>query len=70
MNKLKEKGVSTGIHYPIPLHRQIAYEHLDLNGTDLKNTEKIADEILSLPIFPFMTQDEIEYVVESVNEVV
>ena len=70
MNKLKEKGVATGIHYPIPLHRQIAYEHLDLNGTDLKNTEKIAGEILSLPIFPFMTQDEIEYVVESVNEVV
>lgn len=70
MSKLKEKEVSSGIHYPIPLHLQLAYEHLDLNGSDLKNTEKIAGEILSLPIFPFMTQEEIEYVVESVNKVV
>lgn len=67
--QLKEKGVANGIHYPIPLHLQKAYSHLGVDKWDLPVTENYADTILSLPIFPFMTQEEIEYVVEAVNNI-
>ncbi|MFH0752668.1 MAG: DegT/DnrJ/EryC1/StrS family aminotransferase [archaeon] len=65
MEKLKEDGVSTGIHYPIPLHLQLAYTHI---GGNFPVTEKAAEEILSLPLFPEMTNEEIEHVAESVKK--
>jgi dTDP-4-amino-4,6-dideoxygalactose transaminase len=50
-------GIGTGIHYPIPLHLQKAYSSFGYKRGDFPVTEKIASEILSLPMFPGLTED-------------
>jgi len=64
---LKEKGINTQIHYPIPVHLQQCYKQLSEDRPKLAVTEKIADEILSLPIYPEMQDNQIDYVIDSVN---
>lgn len=64
---LKEKGIETLIHYPVPVHLQKAYEELGYREGDLPLTEQCASEILSLPLFPEIKEDEIEKVIESVQ---
>lgn len=67
MEGLKEKGVSALIHYPIPLHLQEAYRDLQYRRGDFPVAERIADEILSLPMFPHMTEEQIRYVCDSLK---
>ncbi len=55
MNHLKKAGIGTGIHYPIPLHRQKAYGYIQYRLGDFPVTEKAAAEIVSLPMFPQLT---------------
>ena len=62
---LENCGIGTGIHYPTPIHKQPAYTHL--NTPPLPITEHIVDRILSLPIFPELTDAEIDHIVESAN---
>jgi dTDP-4-amino-4,6-dideoxygalactose transaminase len=64
---LKEHGVFTGIHYPIPVHLQKAMEFLGYKQGDLPVTEQVVEEILSLPMFAEITDDEIKYVADSVK---
>ena len=65
---LSERGVETGVHYPIPLHLQPAFERLGYKKGDFPVAEKIAQEILSLPIFPEMTEQQFEYVCHSISD--
>jgi len=65
---LKERGIGTGIHYPIPLHLQKAYRRLGYQKGSLPVAEQLADEILSLPMFPTLTLGNQEYVLESLME--
>ncbi len=62
---LAEAGVGTGIHYPIPLHLQKAYQHLGHKQGDFPVTEKVASEIVSLPMFPQLTTEQQKLVTES-----
>ena len=62
---LASKGVQTLVHYPIPPHKQQAYQHL--NGLSLPVTERIHEEVLSLPMDPTMTQEAIEHVIDACN---
>ncbi len=64
---LKAVGIGTGIHYPIPLHLQKAYRTLGYSKGDLPVTEKIASEILSLPMYPQLTAVQQESIVEAVK---
>ena len=66
---LSERGISTGIHYPIPIHKQDAYIKLGYK-IRLPVAEDFSRNVISLPIFPSMTNDQTKYVAESVNEVV
>jgi len=66
MNHLKKAGVGTGIHYPIPLHLQKAYASLNYRSGDFPVTEKIATEIVSLPMFPQLTAEQQARVVEEI----
>jgi dTDP-4-amino-4,6-dideoxygalactose transaminase len=64
---LKEHGIFTGIHYPIPVHLQKAMEFLGYKQGDLPVTEQVVSQILSLPMYAELTADEIEYVAESIK---
>lgn len=66
MKFLKENGVETGIHYPIPIHIQEAYKDLGYKKGDFPVAEKLSEEILSLPMFPELKKEQIEYVVEMI----
>jgi len=57
MAHLSKAGIGTGIHYPIPLHRQRAYEGLGYKAGDFPVTERVANEIVSLPMFPHLTAE-------------
>jgi dTDP-4-amino-4,6-dideoxygalactose transaminase len=63
---LRAKGVATGIHYPIPLHLQPAYRGKGLQHGPLPVTETLAAEILSLPMFPEMTPEMVQYVADCI----
>ena len=64
---LEEKGVNTIIYYPIPIHLQPAYKELEVNSISLNNTERLCSQVLSLPIFPELTIEEQEHVVNSLR---
>jgi dTDP-4-amino-4,6-dideoxygalactose transaminase len=65
---LEKKGVSSGIHYPLPLHMQPAYSHMGFKEGDFPEAEASCRDILSLPMYPEMTQEQIEYVVKTIKE--
>lgn len=63
---LEEKNIQTLIHYPIPIHKQECY--LEYNGITLEETEKASREILSLPINPFLKEEEIKYICSEIKQ--
>ncbi|MBU1136567.1 MAG: DegT/DnrJ/EryC1/StrS family aminotransferase [Nanoarchaeota archaeon] len=65
---LKQKGVSSGLHYPVPIHLQEAYSDLNYNKGDFPITESCVNEILSLPMFPELSEEQIKYIVDSIKE--
>jgi dTDP-4-amino-4,6-dideoxygalactose transaminase len=65
---LSDRGISTGIHYPIPIHLQPAYKDLGYKQGDFPITERAADRIVSLPMYPELTPELITYVVEAISE--
>jgi dTDP-4-amino-4,6-dideoxygalactose transaminase len=64
---LQQRGIGTAIHYPVPVHRQPAYENRGLCGSSLPRTEKICSEILSLPMFPQLTDADVDRVVATIG---
>ncbi len=67
---LAEKGIATGIHYPIPLPFLKAYSYLGHKPADFPVAYSIKDEILSLPIHGDMTDEQVEYVIDSLKDIV
>lgn len=67
--RLKQNGISTGIHYPIPLHLQPAYRSLGYSKGDFPKAEEAAENVLSLPIYPEMTEDHQNIVVDVLSNV-
>lgn len=65
---LNDNGVPTAIHYPVPLHLQEAFSYLGCKQGDFPVSESVSRGILSLPMSPFITQDEQDYVIEKVRE--
>ncbi|MCQ6264420.1 DegT/DnrJ/EryC1/StrS family aminotransferase [Fictibacillus sp. WQ 8-8] len=63
---LKEQGIGSMIYYPKPLHLQPVFKELDYKEGDLPETEKAADRVLSLPMFPELKREQQEYVVEQI----
>ncbi|MCO7176708.1 DegT/DnrJ/EryC1/StrS family aminotransferase [Sporolactobacillus kofuensis] len=64
---LAENGIQSTIHYPIPIHLQDAYLDLNIKKGQLPIAEQIADEIISLPMWYGMTDQEVDYVIEKIN---
>jgi dTDP-4-amino-4,6-dideoxygalactose transaminase len=65
---LGSKGISTGIHYPIALPNLQAYAHLQHKRDDFPEATKTSEEILSLPIYPELTEKQIQYIAENIKE--
>jgi dTDP-4-amino-4,6-dideoxygalactose transaminase len=65
---LADRGVGTGIHYGLPTHLQPAYRNVVLGPGSLPETERAAGEVLSLPLYPELTFDEVDQIVRVVNE--
>ena len=68
MNYLQDRGIGTIIHYPIPPHLAEAYQYLGYEKGAYPITEAYADTVLSLPMYTGMTQEEIKYVIDVINE--
>uniref|UniRef100_A0A7V4E4R7 DegT/DnrJ/EryC1/StrS family aminotransferase n=1 Tax=candidate division WOR-3 bacterium TaxID=2052148 RepID=A0A7V4E4R7_UNCW3 len=65
---LNQRGIMTQVHYPIPLHLQPALSYLGYKEGDFPVAEKATKEVLSLPVFPEMTDEEINYVIDSIKD--
>jgi dTDP-4-amino-4,6-dideoxygalactose transaminase len=65
---LSERGVQTGIHYPIPIHRQQAYADLELPAGSFPVAERLARQTLSLPMYPELTSEQIGAVTGAIRE--
>jgi len=64
---LARKGVDTKVHYPIPIHFQVAAKGLGYKKGDFPITEKQAETILSIPIYPELTVDQVNYIIEEIQ---
>jgi len=63
-NHLSAQNISTGVHYPVPLHRQQAYAHLGIPGGTFPVSEKMARQTLSLPLYPELSEEQVQYIAE------
>lgn len=66
--QLAEKGIDTGLHYPVPLHLQDAYRNLGYKKGDFPVSERLSQNILSLPMYPGLSIEAAEYVVNTLAE--
>jgi dTDP-4-amino-4,6-dideoxygalactose transaminase len=64
---LADKGVATGLHYPLPLHLQKAYARLGYKKGGFPVAERCAERLLSLPMYPELAREQIEYVCSTIN---
>lgn len=64
---LKEKGIPTMVYYPKPMHMQTAFEELGYKAGDFPVTEMLCDCVLSLPMHPYLTETDVEYIIKSVT---
>jgi dTDP-4-amino-4,6-dideoxygalactose transaminase len=67
--RLRELGVGTAVHYPVPVHRQPLYTDLGYRQVSMPVAERVADQVLSLPVHPGLSESDLERVVESVRKV-
>jgi dTDP-4-amino-4,6-dideoxygalactose transaminase len=66
--QLNERGIGAGIHYPVPLHRQPAYQHLDMAAGTLPVTERTASSVVSVPMYPELSAEQIATVSRTLME--
>lgn len=65
--RLSNAGIQTGIHYPVPIHLQPAYASLGSRRGDFPETERLSDRVLSLPMFPELTDEQMKAVADSIH---
>jgi dTDP-4-amino-4,6-dideoxygalactose transaminase len=68
VERLKERGVGSGIYYPIPVHRQKPYLALGYGDVAVPVTDRLTAEVLSIPVHPSLTDAEVDAVIAAVNE--
>ncbi len=68
MAYLKQQGIESGIHYPLPLHLQPAYASLGLRKGQFPVSEQLAQEIVSIPIYPELTEEQRQFIVDHVKK--
>lgn len=66
-NYLNEKGIGTSVYYPVPLHLQKCFEYLGYKKGDFPVSEKLCQSVIALPMFPELTDSEVDYVCDTVR---
>jgi len=66
--KLKDNGIPTAVHYPLPLHLQECFQYLNYKQGDFPMSEKASNEVISLPMSSFLTNNQVGYVVSKIQE--
>lgn len=66
-NYLKENEITSGVYFPVPFHLQVVYKDLGYKKGDIPNAEFVGDHSMVLPMFPELTQEEIDKVIDTVN---
>jgi dTDP-4-amino-4,6-dideoxygalactose transaminase len=66
--RLAERGVGSGIYYPVPVHRQKPFVALGFGDEELPVTDRLTEQVLSIPVHPSLTDDEVTIVIDAVNE--
>ncbi|WP_175060125.1 DegT/DnrJ/EryC1/StrS aminotransferase family protein [Thermococcus sp. 2319x1] len=69
MAKLREKGIGTAVHYPIPVHHQPLYQRLGYPKDICPNAIDASKRVLSLPVHPAVNREDIEYIIETLKEI-
>ena len=69
-SKLKEKGIATGTYYKVPMHLQKAFNDLGYKKGDFPNAEYLSERTFAIPLFPEMNDEEREYIINSIKEIV
>lgn len=65
---MNDKGIGTNKHYPIPMHMQECYRDLNIQQGALPIAEEISNTELSIPMYYGMTNEEVQYVIDAINE--
>jgi len=68
--KLKEVGIPTAVHYPMPLHMQECFKYLGYKKGDFPLAERVSEEVMSLPMNPYLSDEEIEYISSTLKDIV
>jgi len=68
--KLKEASIPSAVHYPMPLHLQECFEYLGYKKGDFPVAERVSEEIMSLPMNPYLSDEEIEYITSTLKDIV
>ena len=68
--ELKANGIETGVHYPVPVHRQVGYgERCRVGPGGLEVTERLSSQIFSLPLYPYLSEEEFQRIVEALDSI-
>ena len=67
--KMKDKNIPTAIYYPIPIHCQIPYKSFPISSDNLKKTNILSNNVISLPMHPYLTTKNIEYIAQSLHDI-
>ena len=67
--KMNDKNIPTAIYYPIPIHCQIPYKSFPTSSDNLKNTNILSNNVISLPMHPYLTTKNIEYIAQSLHDI-
>ena len=67
LNKLKEKGIATGVYYPVPLHLQKVYADLGYKEGDMPVAEYLSHRTFAIPVYPELTEEQINYIVDAIK---
>lgn len=68
VDKLKEKGISTGVYYPVPMHMQKVYKNLGYKKGDMPNAEYLSHRTFAIPVYPELSREEQSYIIEVIQE--
>ena len=69
ISKLKEKGIATGVYYPVPMHLQKVYKNLGYKTGDMPVAEYLSHRTFAIPVYPELTDEEINYIVDTIKHI-